>query len=190
VDRTLLEQECAEGFEEAFKDFPLAHDFFHEFDRGQSGRIAKLWQELLMEFPIDKKRATFEFLAHAIYSAQTISVNTVNQYTSYMSNVHDVTETLGQATFNVKKVMVLMEMTHFQQSDNKVHKKIWTSHEEMLDKTDDDNIPMDDIRKKNIKIFRDQGKPTELHAFKTNVDVKKMPNCSGCPVHCVNFDGT
>ncbi len=52
------------------------------------------------------------------------------------------------------------------------------------------DIPMDDIRKKNIKIFKAQGKPTNLHVFKTNITGKKMPNCSGCPVHWVNFDGT
>jgi hypothetical protein len=52
------------------------------------------------------------------------------------------------------------------------------------------DIPMDDIRKKNIKIFKAQGKPTNLHVFKTNITGKKMPNCSGCPVHCVDFDGT
>jgi hypothetical protein len=56
-----------------------------------------------------------------------MSVNTVNEYTSYLSNVHEVTETLGQVTFNVKEVMFLMEMTNFQQSDNKVHKEIWVS---------------------------------------------------------------
>ncbi len=56
-----------------------------------------------------------------------MSVNTVNEYTSYLSNVHEVTETLVQVTFNVKEVMFLMEMTNFQQSDNKVHKKMWSS---------------------------------------------------------------
>jgi hypothetical protein len=64
-----------------------------------------------------------------------------NEYTSYISNVHDVTETLGQATFNVKEVMFLMKMTNFQRSDNKVHKKIWSSMEETLDEPDD-NIPI------------------------------------------------
>jgi hypothetical protein len=43
MDRTLLEQECVEVFEEAFKNFPLAHGFFHKLDRGKSGSIAKLW---------------------------------------------------------------------------------------------------------------------------------------------------
>jgi hypothetical protein len=48
---------------------------------------------------------------------------------------------LGQATFNVKEVMFLMKMTNFQRSDNKVHKKIWSSMEETLDEPDD-NIPI------------------------------------------------
>ena len=60
----------------------------------------------------------------------------------------------------------------------------------MFDEVDDNDIPMDDIRKKNIKIFKTQGKPSKLHAFKTNITGKKMPNCSGCPVHYVNFEGT
>jgi hypothetical protein len=93
-------------------------------------------------------------------------------------------------TFNVKEVMFLMELTNFQKSDNKVQKKIWASMEEMLDETDDNDIPMDGIRKKNIKLFKEQGNPTKLHAFKTNITGKKMPDCSGCPVHCLNFDGT
>ncbi len=190
MDRTLLEQERADVFEEAFKDFPLAHVLFHKLDRGKSGSIAKLWQELLTEFPLDKKRVTFEYLARVIYSAQPMSVNTDKEYTSYLSNVHEVTETLVQVTFNVKEVMFLMEMTNFQQSDHKVHKKIWTSMEEMLDEADDNDIPMDDIRKKNIKIFTAQGKPNKLHAFKTTITGKKMSDCYGCPVHCVNFDGT
>jgi hypothetical protein len=108
-----------------------------------------------------------------------------------MSNVHEVTETLGQVTFNVKEAMFLMEMTHFQQSDNnKVHEKIWASMEEMLDEADDGDIPMDDIRKKNVKIFKAQGQPPKLHTFKTNITGMKMPNCCGCPVHSVDFDGT
>jgi hypothetical protein len=68
--------------------------------------------------------------------------------------------------------MFLMEMTNFQQSDNTVHKKIWSSMEEMLDEVDDNDIPMDDIRKKIIKIFTSQGKPTKLHVFKTNITGK------------------
>jgi hypothetical protein len=60
----------------------------------------------------------------------------------------------------------------------------------MLDHTDDDDIPMDDVHKKNIKIFKAQGKPTKLHKFKTNITGQKMANCSGCPVHYVNFEGT
>jgi hypothetical protein len=84
MDRTLLEQECAEVFEESFQDFPLTHVFFHNLDRGKSVSVSKLWQELLTEFPIDKKCATFEILGRAIQSAQTMSVNTANEYTSYM----------------------------------------------------------------------------------------------------------
>jgi hypothetical protein len=83
--------------------------------------------------------------------------------------------------------MFLMEMTNFQQSDDKVHKKIWASMEEMLDAAGDDDIPIDEIRKKNIRIFKAQGKPTKLHACKTNITGKKMSDCSGCPVHCFNF---
>jgi hypothetical protein len=146
----LLEQECAEVFEEVFKDFPLTH----------------------------------------VYSAQAMSVDTVNEYTSYFSNVHEVTETLRPVTFNVKEVTLLMEMTNYHQSDNKVHKKIWGSMEEMLDESDDNDIPMDDIRKKKIKIFKSRGKPTKIHVFKTNITGKKMSDCSGCPIHCFNFDGT
>ncbi len=33
MDRTLLEQECAEVFEEVFKDFLLTHVLFHKLDR-------------------------------------------------------------------------------------------------------------------------------------------------------------
>jgi hypothetical protein len=62
--------------------------------------------------------------------------------------------------------------------------------EEMLDEVDDNDMPMDDIRKKNIKIFMTQGKSTKLHVFKTNITGKKMPDGCVCPVHCVNFDGT
>ncbi len=61
MDRTLFEQECAEVFEEGFKDFPLEHVLFHKIDRGKSGSIVMLWQELLTEFPLDKKCETFEF---------------------------------------------------------------------------------------------------------------------------------
>ncbi len=45
-----------------------------------------------------------------------------------------------------------------------MYKKIWDHMEELPDETDD-NIPTDDIRKKNIKIFRAQGKPTASYAF-------------------------
>ena len=62
--------------------------------------------------------------------------------------------------------------------------------EEMLDSGDDD-IPMDDILKKNIKIFKAQGKlTTEFHTFKTNITDPKIPNCSGCVINSVKFDGT
>ena len=51
--------------------------------------------------------------------------------------------------------MFLLEMTYFQQSDVKVHKKVWVNVEEMFDKVPDDgDIPMDEIHKKNIKIFK------------------------------------
>ncbi len=83
MDRILLEQECSEVLEEVFKDFPLEHVSFHNLDRGKTGSVAKLWQELLTEFPIDKKLATFEFLARVIQSTQTMSVNTTNEYTSF-----------------------------------------------------------------------------------------------------------
>jgi hypothetical protein len=105
--RTFLEQECAEVFEETFQDFSLTLILFHKLDRDKSVSIVKLCQELLTEFPIDKKCVTFEFLARVIYSAQSMSVNTVNEYTSYLSDVYEVTETLGQVTFNVKEVMFL-----------------------------------------------------------------------------------
>ena len=60
------------------------------------------------------------------------SVNTSNEYTSFMYKVNEVEKTLGQAaTFSVQEVMFLMEMTNFQQSDDKVHKKIWSSTEEI-----------------------------------------------------------
>jgi hypothetical protein len=62
-----------------------------------------------------------------------MSVNTDNEYTSFMFKVNEVEKTLGQATFSVQEVMFLMEMTNFQQSDDKVHKKIWASTEEILD---------------------------------------------------------
>ncbi len=45
--------------------------------------------------------------------------------------------------------------------------------EEILDELDDNDIPMDDIHKKNIKIFKTQGKPTKIQAFKTNITGKK-----------------
>jgi hypothetical protein len=66
MDRILLEQEYAEVLEETFKDFPLAHVSFHNLDRDKTGSVTKLCQELLTEFPIDKKCATFEFLARVI----------------------------------------------------------------------------------------------------------------------------
>ena len=88
-----------------------------------------------------------------IYSVQDVSVDTINEYTSYLSNVHEVTETLVQVTFNVKKVMFLMEMINFQELDNKVYKKIWSSMEYMVHEGDDYDIPMDDIRKEKHQDF-------------------------------------
>jgi hypothetical protein len=77
-----------------------------------------------------------------------MSVNTTNEYTSFMSKVNEVEKTLGQMTFSVQEVMFLMEMTNFQQSDDKVHKKIWANTEEILDVGRDDDIPIDEIREK------------------------------------------
>ena len=69
--------------------------------------------------------------------------------------VHDVVETLDSTTFTSNEVMFLLEMTYFQQSDVKVHKKVWVNVEEMFDKVPGDgDIPMDEIHKKNIKIFK------------------------------------
>ena len=107
----MLEQACDDILEVAFKDFPLSHTFFDKIEHGKTGSISKLWQEFLTEFPIDKKRSTFEFLARAVYSAQTMSVNTANEYTTFLSTVHDVVETLGSKTFTTKEVMFLLEMT-------------------------------------------------------------------------------
>jgi hypothetical protein len=42
MDRILLEQECAEVFEESFKDFPMAHIFFQNLDRGKTDSVTKL----------------------------------------------------------------------------------------------------------------------------------------------------
>jgi hypothetical protein len=39
-------------------------------------------------------------------------------------------------------------------------------------------------------LITSQGKPTKLRVLKTNITGKKIPDCCGCPVHCVNFDGT
>ncbi len=55
---------------------------------------------------------------------------------------------------------------------------------------DDDDIPIDEIRKKNIRIFKAQGKHTKFHVFKTNISGKKLLDCTVCPVHDVNFDGS
>ena len=79
MDRTLFEQECAEVFEEEFKNFPMAHFFFHNLDRDKSGSVVELWQELLTEFPIDKNRTTFEFLGRVIQSHESCIV----QYRGY-----------------------------------------------------------------------------------------------------------
>ncbi len=103
MDRILLEQECAEVLEEAFKDFPLAHVSFHNLDRGKTGSVAKLWQELLTEFPIDKKRATFEFLARAIQSTQAMSVNTANEYTSFMYKMNEVEKNVRSSDFQCSR---------------------------------------------------------------------------------------
>jgi hypothetical protein len=66
-------------------------------------------------------------------------------------------------------------------------KKIWASMEEILDEAGDDDIPIDEIRKKNIRIFKAQGQHTKFHAFKTHISGKNMPDCIGCPVHCVSI---
>ena len=117
-----------------------------------------------------------------------MSVNTTNEYTVYLSTVHDAVETPGSATFTVSEVMFLLEMTYFQLWNSKVHMKIYTRVEEMLDDTGD--IPMDEVGKKNIQQFRAQAKPTKFQAFQTNITGKKMPSYCGCPIHCVAFDGT
>ncbi len=131
----------------------------------KSGSIVKVWQELLTEFPHDKKCTTFEYLVRVIYSTQDMSVNTVNEYASYLSNVHEVTETLGRVTFNVKEVMFLMEMTNFQGRITRYTRKFGTVWKWCL-----------------TKLWP--------NAFKTNITGKKMTHCCGWPVHCVNFDGT
>ena len=94
MDRSMLEQECADVLEEIFKKNPLTHGFSHKLERGQTVSICTFCQELHTEFPIDNTRSTFEFLTRGVYSPQTMSVNTTNEYTSYLSTVHDVVETL------------------------------------------------------------------------------------------------
>ena len=103
----------------------------------------------------------------------------------YISTVHDTVETLGSVTFTVSEVMFLLEMTYFQQSDIKVHKKIYTIMEELFDGVDD--IPMDEVRNQNIQLFRSQQKSTKYQSFKTNLAV--VTQCV-YPIHCVTFDGT
>ena len=110
----MIEQECTDVLEEAFKDFPLAHGFSHKFERGQTGSISTLCQEVHTEFPIDNKCSTFEFLARAVYSVQVMSVNTTNEYTSYLSTMYDVVETQDSVTFTSKEVLSFLEITYFQ----------------------------------------------------------------------------
>ena len=52
-------------------------------------------------------------------------------------------------------------MTYFEQSDIKVNKKIYTIMEELFDGVDD--IPMDEVRKKNIQLLRAQEKSMKYH---------------------------
>jgi hypothetical protein len=108
------------GFQGNIQGFSFGTRFSHKLGRGKSDSISELYQELLTEFPIDKKRATFEYLSRVMYSAQSMSV------------------------------MFLMEMTNFQESDNNMSdvQGILGQHGKMFDHTDDDNIPMDDIHKK------------------------------------------
>jgi hypothetical protein len=75
MDRTLFE-----GFEETFKDFPLVHIFFHKFDCEKSGSVVKVWQDLLTDFQIDKKRSTFEVLWNKIrkFSSSVKTSKSVN----------------------------------------------------------------------------------------------------------------
>jgi hypothetical protein len=94
-----------------------------------------------------------------------MSVNTANEYTYYLSKVHDEVETLGPANFTSKEVMFLLEMTYFQQSDVKINKKNWSNVHEMLDKAaDDGDIPVDEIRKKNIPDLVKHGQNLPRHA--------------------------
>ncbi len=87
----------------------------------------------------------------------------------HISSVHDTVETLGSVTFTVSQVMFLLEMTYSQQSDIKVHKKIYTIMEELIDGVD--NIPtmMDEVHKEKIQLFRSQEKSTQYQTFKTNL---------------------
>jgi hypothetical protein len=41
--------------------------------------------------------------------------------------------------------MFLLEMTYFQQSNHKDHKKIFTSMEEFLDEANEDDLSIEDI---------------------------------------------
>jgi len=105
------------GFRGIIQGFSFGARFFSQARSWQIGQCSQALPGVTpsTEFPIDKKRATFEFLDRVIHSAQTMSVNTANECTSYMSKVHEVEQTLGQVTFIVvKEVMFLMEMTNFQ----------------------------------------------------------------------------
>ncbi len=89
--------------------------------------------------------------------------------TWHISSVHDTVETLGSVTFTVSEVMFLLEMTYSQQSDIKVHKKIYTIMEELIDGVDDIPTMMNKVHKKNIQLFRSQEKSTKYQTFKTNL---------------------
>ena len=159
MDRTMFEQEWCDILEETFKDFPLTHVFFDTIERGQTDSISKLCQKLLTEFPIDtENRSSFEFLVRAVQSSQPMSLNTTNDYTAYLSTVHDVVETIVSETFTVSEVMFFLEMN------------------------ETEDIPMDDVRQKNIQIFRSQDKPTKSQAFKIKITGNQVSNFSGCTI--------
>jgi hypothetical protein len=65
--------------------------------------------------------------------------------------------------------MFLLEMTYSQQSDIKVHKKIYTIMEELIDGVDDIPTMMDEVHKGKIQLFRSQEKSTQYQTFKTNL---------------------
>ena len=70
----------------------------------------------------------------------TRSCNNINECTTFLSTVHETFETLGKASFTVGEFMLLLEMAYFQQSNSKVHKKIYTSMEESLDEAGDNTL--------------------------------------------------